>query len=199
VNWVTYPGLREDPNYAIAAKYLNRGFGGIVGFGIKGGRDAGRKFINSVKLLSHLATSGDAKSLVIHPATTTHQQLTREEQEATGVTEDYIASPSASRTPGTSRATLTRPCGRQPAEGGSVPGNGGTVAAIPRPSLSNAPGVQGGRRRMVLAESAPALAIALTDNRILRSNAGRISPEAPPRSPSSGRLLSQGRRGPRSG
>jgi O-acetylhomoserine (thiol)-lyase len=90
VNWVTYPGLREDPNYAIAAKYLNRGFGGIVGFGIKGGRDAGRKFINSVKLLSHLANIGDAKSLVIHPATTTHQQLTREEQEATGVTEDYI-------------------------------------------------------------------------------------------------------------
>jgi O-acetylhomoserine (thiol)-lyase len=90
VNWVTYPGLREDPNYAIAAKYLNRGFGGIVGFGIKGGRDAGRKFINSVKLLSHLANIGDAKTLVIHPATTTHQQLTREEQEATGVTEDYI-------------------------------------------------------------------------------------------------------------
>jgi O-acetylhomoserine (thiol)-lyase len=90
VNWVTYPGLREDPNYAIASKYLNRGFGGIVGFGIKGGRDAGRKFINSVKLLSHLANIGDAKTLVILPATTTHQQLTRDEQEATGVTEDYI-------------------------------------------------------------------------------------------------------------
>jgi O-acetylhomoserine (thiol)-lyase len=90
VSWVTYPGLREDPNYALAAKYLGRGFGGLVGFGIKGGREAGRKFINSVKLLSHLANIGDAKSLVIHPATTTHQQLTREEQEATGVTEDYI-------------------------------------------------------------------------------------------------------------
>jgi O-acetylhomoserine (thiol)-lyase len=90
VSWVTYPGLREDPNYALAAKYLSRGFGGLVGFGIKGGRDAGRKFINSVKLLSHLANIGDAKTLVIHPATTTHQQLTREEQEATGVTEDYI-------------------------------------------------------------------------------------------------------------
>jgi O-acetylhomoserine (thiol)-lyase len=90
VNWVTYPGLREDPNYALAAKYLTRGFGGIVGFGIKGGSAAGRKFINSVKLLSHLANIGDAKTLVIHPATTTHQQLTRAEQEATGVTEDYI-------------------------------------------------------------------------------------------------------------
>jgi O-acetylhomoserine (thiol)-lyase len=90
VSWVTYPGLREDPNYALAAKYLSRGFGGLVGFGIKGGRDAGRKFINSVKLLSHVANIGDAKTLVIHPATTTHQQLTREEQEATGVTEDYL-------------------------------------------------------------------------------------------------------------
>ncbi|MDD2764955.1 MAG: O-acetylhomoserine aminocarboxypropyltransferase/cysteine synthase [Opitutaceae bacterium] len=90
VNWVTYPGLREDPSYPVAAKYLNRGFGGLVGFGIKGGLEAGRKFINSVKLLSHLANIGDAKSLVIHPATTTHQQLTREEQQATGVTEDYI-------------------------------------------------------------------------------------------------------------
>ena len=90
VSWVTYPGLREDPNYLVAAKYLSRGFGGLVGFGIKGGSAAGRKFINSVKLLSHLANIGDAKTLVIHPASTTHQQLTREEQEATGVTEDYI-------------------------------------------------------------------------------------------------------------
>jgi len=90
VSWVTYPGLRDGPSYQLASKYLTRGFGGIVGFGIKGGRDAGKKFINSVKLLSHLANIGDAKTLVIHPATTTHQQLTREEQEATGVTEDYI-------------------------------------------------------------------------------------------------------------
>jgi O-acetylhomoserine (thiol)-lyase len=90
VAWVTYPGLPDDPNYRLAAKYLSRGFGGLVGFGIKGGREAGRKFIESVKLLSHLANIGDAKSLVIHPATTTHQQLTRAEQEATGVTEDYI-------------------------------------------------------------------------------------------------------------
>ena len=90
VSWVTYPGLREDPNYPVAAKYLSRGFGGLVGFGIKGGLESGKKFINSVKLLSHLANIGDAKTLVIHPASTTHQQLTREEQEATGVTQDYI-------------------------------------------------------------------------------------------------------------
>ena len=90
VSWVAYPGLPDDPNHAVAAKYLKRGFGGLVGFGIKGGREAGKKFINSVRLLSHLANIGDAKTLVIHPATTTHQQLTREEQEATGVTEDYI-------------------------------------------------------------------------------------------------------------
>jgi len=90
VSWVTYPGLPDDPNHAQAARYLTQGFGGIVGFGIKGGREAGRKFINSVKLLSHLANIGDAKSLVIHPATTTHQQLTPEEQRATGVTDDYV-------------------------------------------------------------------------------------------------------------
>ncbi|MHC1765818.1 MAG: O-acetylhomoserine aminocarboxypropyltransferase/cysteine synthase family protein [Verrucomicrobiia bacterium] len=90
VNWVVYPGLPEDPNHANAARYLKRGFGGLVGFGIKGGLQAGRKFINSVKLLSHLANIGDAKSLVIHPASTTHQQLTEEEQRATGVTPDYV-------------------------------------------------------------------------------------------------------------
>jgi O-acetylhomoserine (thiol)-lyase len=90
VSWVTYPGLKDDPSYPLASKYLKAGFGGILGFGIKGGLEAGKRFINSVKLLSHLANIGDAKSLVIHPASTTHQQLTREEQEATGVTEDYI-------------------------------------------------------------------------------------------------------------
>ncbi|MDD3178957.1 MAG: O-acetylhomoserine aminocarboxypropyltransferase/cysteine synthase [Opitutaceae bacterium] len=90
VSWVTYPGLPEDPNHANASKYFTKGFGGLIGFGIKGGREAGRRFIESVKLLSHLANIGDAKSLVIHPATTTHQQLTREEQAATGVTDDYI-------------------------------------------------------------------------------------------------------------
>jgi len=90
VNWVNYPGLLDSPNHKLASKYLKNGFGGIVGFGIKGGLEAGKKFINSVKLLSHLANIGDAKSLVIHPASTTHQQLKREEQAETGVTEDYV-------------------------------------------------------------------------------------------------------------
>jgi O-acetylhomoserine (thiol)-lyase len=90
VNWVVYPGLEDNPNHPLAKKYLNGRYGSIIGFGIKGGLEAGKKFINSVKLFSHLANIGDAKSLVIHPASTTHQQLTREEQEATGVTEDYI-------------------------------------------------------------------------------------------------------------
>jgi O-acetylhomoserine (thiol)-lyase len=90
VNWVNYPGLEDHPSHNLAQKYLQGNFGAILGFGIKGGLEAGKKFINSVKLLSHLANIGDAKSLVIHPASTTHQQLTREEQEETGVTEDYI-------------------------------------------------------------------------------------------------------------
>ena len=90
VKWVVYPGLEDAPDHAVAAKYLKNGFGGLVGFGIKGGLEAGKKFINSLKLLSHVANIGDAKSLVIHPASTTHQQLTRAEQEETGVTEDYI-------------------------------------------------------------------------------------------------------------
>ena len=90
VNWVIYPGLPDNPDHANAAKYLKIGFGGILGFGIKGGAAAGQKFINSVKLLSHLANIGDAKTLVIHPASTTHQQLTAAEQADTGVTPDYI-------------------------------------------------------------------------------------------------------------
>jgi O-acetylhomoserine (thiol)-lyase len=90
VSWVTYPGLEGDPSHANAIKYLKKGFGGLVGFGIKGGVEAGKKFINSVRLLSHLANIGDSKSLVIHPASTTHQQLTEAEQLATGVTADYI-------------------------------------------------------------------------------------------------------------
>jgi O-acetylhomoserine (thiol)-lyase len=90
VSWVTYPGLESDPSHRLAVKYLKQGFGGLVGFGIKGGLEAGKKFIDSVKLLSHLANIGDAKSLVIHPASTTHQQLTAEEQRTTGVTADYI-------------------------------------------------------------------------------------------------------------
>jgi O-acetylhomoserine (thiol)-lyase len=90
VSWVNYPGLPDNPNHALATKYLRHGYGAIVGFGIKGGLEAGKKFINSVQLLSHLANIGDAKSLVIHPASTTHQQLTPEEQLATGVTQDFI-------------------------------------------------------------------------------------------------------------
>jgi O-acetylhomoserine (thiol)-lyase len=90
VTWVNYPGLEDHPSHKLAVKYLKGGFGGIVGFGIKGGLESGKKFINSVKLLSHLANIGDAKSLVIHPASTTHQQLTRKEQEETGVTEDFV-------------------------------------------------------------------------------------------------------------
>jgi O-acetylhomoserine (thiol)-lyase len=90
VNWVNYPGLPEHPGHVLAEKYLKGNYGALLGFGIKGGLEAGKKFINSVELLSHLANIGDVKSLVIHPASTTHQQLTRTEQEATGVTEDYI-------------------------------------------------------------------------------------------------------------
>jgi O-acetylhomoserine (thiol)-lyase len=90
VKWVNYPGLKEHPSHKLAVKYLNGYYGGLVGFGINGGLEAGKRFIESVKLLSHLANIGDAKSLVIHPASTTHQQLTREEQAETGVTEDYI-------------------------------------------------------------------------------------------------------------
>ncbi len=90
VAWVNYPGLKTNPNYATAEKYLKGNYGGLLGFGIKGGLQAGKKFIDSVKLLSHLANIGDTKSLVIHPASTTHQQLTSAEQVATGVTPDYI-------------------------------------------------------------------------------------------------------------
>lgn len=90
VSWVNYPGLTSHPDHARAKKYLPKGAGAIIGFGIKGGMDAGKKFIDNVKLLSHLANIGDAKSLVIHPASTTHQQLTPEEQVSTGVTADFI-------------------------------------------------------------------------------------------------------------
>ena len=90
VSWVTYPGLPSHPNHDRAKKYLPNGFGSMLGFGIKGGKEAGIKFINAVKLLSHLANVGDAKSLVIHPASTTHQQLTPEEQIASGVSPDFI-------------------------------------------------------------------------------------------------------------
>jgi len=90
VTWVNYPGLQSHPDYKLAKKYLPNGQGAILGFGIKGAKLAGIKFINSVKLASHLANIGDSKTLVIHPASTTHQQLTEAEQLAAGVTEDYI-------------------------------------------------------------------------------------------------------------
>ena len=91
VEWVNYPGLRSSRYHDLAKKYLSPGkFGALVGFGIKGGLESGRKFIEKLGLFSHLANIGDAKSLAIHPATTTHSQLTPAEQEASGVTEDYV-------------------------------------------------------------------------------------------------------------
>lgn len=91
VSWVSYPGLKSHPAHELAQKYHHRGqYGAIVGFGIKGGAQAGKNFINNVKLFSLLANVGDAKSLVIHPATTTHAQLTPEEQERAGVTADFV-------------------------------------------------------------------------------------------------------------
>lgn len=90
VSWVNYPGLDNSPEKTRVKKYLPKGAGAILGFGIKGGLEAGKKFINSLELISHLANVGDAKSLAIHPATTTHQQLSSQEQLATGVTPDFI-------------------------------------------------------------------------------------------------------------
>ncbi len=90
VAWVNYPGLASSPEKKRAEKYLPRGAGAIIGFGIRGGAAAGRKFIDSLGLISHLANVGDAKSLAIHPASTTHQQLSPEEQAATGVTPDFV-------------------------------------------------------------------------------------------------------------
>jgi O-acetylhomoserine (thiol)-lyase len=90
VSWVNYPGLDSSPDKERAKKYLPRGAGAILGFGVKGGLEAGKKFIDSLELISHLANVGDAKTLAIHPATTTHQQLSPEEQIATGVTPDFV-------------------------------------------------------------------------------------------------------------
>jgi len=90
VSWVNYPGLPSHACYKNARKYLPKGQGAIIGFGVKGGMEAGKRLIRSVKLLSHLANIGDAKSLIIHPASTTHQQMTDEERRASGVTEDFI-------------------------------------------------------------------------------------------------------------
>ena len=90
VNWVSYPGLKSHPQYELAAKYHTHGYGAILGFGIKGGLEAGKQLIRHVELFSHLANVGDAKSLIIHPASTTHSQLTPEEQFETGVTSDFV-------------------------------------------------------------------------------------------------------------
>ncbi len=90
VDWVSYPGLPSHPDHANAKKYLTGGFGSVLGFGIKAGRPAGEKFINSVKLCSHLANVGDAKTLVIHPASTTHRQLSEKELIQAGVTEEFV-------------------------------------------------------------------------------------------------------------
>ncbi|AFY81896.1 O-acetylhomoserine aminocarboxypropyltransferase/cysteine synthase family protein [Oscillatoria acuminata] len=90
VEWVKYAGLKKNPYHDLAKKYLTNGFGCVVNFGIKGGMEAGREFINNVKLASHLANVGDAKTLVIHPASTTHQQLSEAEQQSSGVTPDMV-------------------------------------------------------------------------------------------------------------
>jgi O-acetylhomoserine (thiol)-lyase len=90
VAWVNYPGLADSPNHAAAKKYLSGGFGGLLGFGLKSGFEGASKFIEGLSLFSHLANIGDAKSLAIHPASTTHSQLTADEQIASGTTPDYI-------------------------------------------------------------------------------------------------------------
>ena len=90
VKWVNYPGLKSSKYHDLAKKYLTNGFGGLVGFGLKSGIEGGRKFIDSLKLHSHVANIGDARSLAIHPASTTHSQLNAQERDAAGVTDDYV-------------------------------------------------------------------------------------------------------------
>jgi O-acetylhomoserine/O-acetylserine sulfhydrylase len=90
VEWVSYPGLPNHLYHERAKKYLKHGFGGVLNFGIKGGLDAGRSLINRVQLASHLANVGDAKTLVIHPASTTHQQLSDSEQRSAGVSPNLV-------------------------------------------------------------------------------------------------------------
>jgi O-acetylhomoserine (thiol)-lyase len=90
VSWVRYPGLKDDRSHRLAQKYLPNGASALVGFGVKGGYDAAVKFIESLKLFSHLANIGDAKSLVVHPASTTHQQMNPEERVAAGLSDDFI-------------------------------------------------------------------------------------------------------------
>jgi O-acetylhomoserine (thiol)-lyase len=90
VKWVRYPGLEDDPTYPVASRYLKKGFGGMVVFGIKGGLAAGSKFVENLQLFSHLANVGDAKSLVLHPSSTSHSQLNEEQQAASGLSPDLI-------------------------------------------------------------------------------------------------------------
>ncbi len=90
IAWTNYPGLPDSPHHANARKYLKGGFGGLLGFGVKGGFDAGKRFIESLQMFSHLANIGDARSLAIHPASTTHSQLNEAELKASGVTQDFI-------------------------------------------------------------------------------------------------------------
>ncbi|PAZ03109.1 MAG: O-acetylhomoserine aminocarboxypropyltransferase [Opitutia bacterium AMD-G3] len=90
VKWVNYPGLKSSKYHDLAKKYLTNGFGALVGFGVKSGHEGGSKFINALQLHSHVANIGDARSLAIHPASTTHSQLTAEERAAAGVTDDYV-------------------------------------------------------------------------------------------------------------
>jgi O-acetylhomoserine (thiol)-lyase len=90
VKWVAYPGLKSHPDYAAAKKYLPKGPGAILGFGIEGGLEAGKRFIDRLQLISHLANVGDSKSLAIHPASTTHSQLTPDQQLTAGVTSDFV-------------------------------------------------------------------------------------------------------------
>jgi O-acetylhomoserine (thiol)-lyase len=90
VEWVRYPGLEDDPAYPVASKYLKKGFGGMVVFGIKGGFEAGSRFVENLQVFSHLANVGDAKSLVLHPSSTSHSQLNEEQQKASGLTPDLI-------------------------------------------------------------------------------------------------------------
>jgi OAH/OAS sulfhydrylase len=94
VAWVNYPGLPDNPAHELATQYMKGGYGALLGFGVKGGVEEGKKVINALQLFSHVANIGDSKSLVIHPASTTHQQLSPEQQLATGVTPDYISSQS---------------------------------------------------------------------------------------------------------
>jgi len=90
VSWVSYPGLSSHTYHERAKRYLKNGFGAVLAFGVEGGIEAGKAFVNNTKLASHLANVGDAKTLVIHPASTTHQQLALDEQAAAGVTQDLV-------------------------------------------------------------------------------------------------------------